>query len=246
MNRLGAARDGLGMKRFALPALVLGFSAAAVLSASSANALSCVEYIEETLELHLASVTSEGEEVEALAGVDTLDQILTSGGNGEGLLFWAGDADASEDHGKFYTLDMEIEPTEEVAEYIEEQSARRTGGSVCSGIPFRPVLPGVYLFSDNYLDPTGEPKHIDDPVVTIPADRETVVLEFNVDDTAYTATYEVEDFYFDYDESGCGCSATPRAGSGAWALGLAGLLLFRRGRRRRANQGQVKATSVPS
>jgi len=212
--------------------LAAGLGAGLCAAPSPARALSCETHNGEQLDVELVSAERDGTplELDALAGVGARWISEISRSWDERVVV------RDEDHNKFVglELDMAIDPSAEVTDYIADAEARRDGGGLlCGGLDYVPVYPGVYMLDagDEDLEwPEGG-------TLTIDAARETVVVEYSNVVGDYVLTYEVVDFYFPGDDEG-GCSVadagdatTPLGALGG--LGLLGLGAWRARRRRR-------------
>ncbi|EDM81076.1 hypothetical protein PPSIR1_25891 [Plesiocystis pacifica SIR-1] len=217
-------------RRAGLLALTLTAGVGAGLAPASAEALSCAGEHGEELELELQTIERDGEAValelaDEVPGTWAFRLIPGSGGsltlNDEGYGRWT-----------YFDLDTAIDPTPEVANYIEASEARRTSGRVCGGIPFVAAKPGVYALDE--LDSVGELEGgLEMPegtVLTLDAAREVVTVEFETEAGAHVLSYEVVDFYFPEDrDSGCSVTSSPSGPAGlAWSLGLLALVGWRR------------------
>lgn len=208
--------------RTGLLALTLGTCAGLALAPSSASALSCSSHHSEELSVELASAELDGEtlllETVELDG-DWIRRVRTSPLGTLQL------NDLDYERWASFEMDMSIEPSTAVADYIESSERRTTRGTLCSGLPFVAVKPGIYLADDTEPDISG------DATVTLDAAREQLVLEYAAAEGDYTLRYEVVDFFFDEDRRG-GCSVQdanePGPAGLAFGLGLLGLCAWRR------------------
>jgi hypothetical protein len=204
---------------------------AIALASSEAKAVKCVPYVSETFELSLGEVMRDGMPAEDPLQLEAIRELVDTGPEGESILLWTGLGTGLDELDKHYDLDSEITPTAGAQRHIDESNARKTRNVLCGGTPFRAIVPGVYVFSHDHEGDEG-PAPLEDPVVTIAADRRPVTLEFEYDGSSWTAVYEVDAASFEADE-GCGCSTDARCGGPALLLVLLGVLGRRRRRRRR-------------
>jgi len=171
--------------------------AAAILAPAPAGAMSCIHHAWETMDVTLEGVTRDGEPVEAPPQLGTLDQLLNSSSEGESILFWE---EETMGFAKFYHLEETFEPTPGVAAYIDSYSEWTLRTACKYTVRYTPILPGRYPFQEEHGDGSTTPKGIDDPVLVVPPDRETVTLEFSVGGVEYAARYRVTCAFFDWDK----------------------------------------------
>ena len=229
--------DHLGMKTSFAPTRGLGRTLGACLAlgvflgaasvSPEAQALSCASSIGETLDLELSAVEIGGEalELDAAAAAD-LRWPVNIHGNDNGFYLAADDEGL---RGEYFELDMEIAPTDEVADYISTSAARESRGFVCSGVPYAALVPGVYLISASEFD-TDLEAWPEGTTLTLDAERGAATVEFEGPDGLVSAHYEVVDFYFHGDEGGC--SVTGERTPAPLGLALLALVAWRRKARR--------------
>lgn len=204
----------------------LAMGCAAALAPGEARAVKCSPYVSETFELSLRELLRDGMPAEDPLQLEAIRQLVATGPDGSDVLLWTGLGSGLDELDNRFVLDAEITPTAGAQRHIDESNARQTRGVLCRGTPFRAIVPGVYVFSRNHHDDEG-PAPLEDPVVTLAADRRPVTLEFDYDGASWTAVYDVDAALFEGHE-GCGCSTDGRSAGPAALLVLLGLLGLRR------------------
>ena len=186
-----------------------------------AQALSCDTAVHETLDLELSAVEIGGDEValDDAAAADLRWPAHVYGADGSVYVGTSDDDDSF--RGESFSLDMTLEPTPAVADYLATSAERTSKGFFCSGLPYAAVAPGVYLV-ETFAEDEGWPEGA---TLTIDAAREHVSVEFVGEQGMVRAQYEIVDFHFPGDEDG-GCSVTGSGSGSATPLGLAVLALI--------------------
>ena len=171
-----------------------------------AEAMSCIDHAWETMDVTLEGVTSGGEPVDPPAELKPLDQLLNSSSQGKSILFWE-----KENMGfaKFYELAETAQPTPGAASYLDAYSEWTLETGCHYEVSYTPILPGRYPFQEEHGSGGTTSAGVDDPVLIVPPDRETVTLEFEVAGVQYAARYEVTCAYFEWDGSkSCAITST--------------------------------------
>ncbi|MCX4243071.1 MYXO-CTERM sorting domain-containing protein [Paraliomyxa miuraensis] len=213
--------------RVPAPLGLLICGAIAVFATGNAGATTCITYQPEIFELTFREITRDGTATEDPVGLGEIREMdSTVSQDGEGVLLKVEGDDKS--LAKFYALDSTITPTDAVQAHIDEIDGKSTrGGALCPGVPLEVVRPGIYVFSRDWGGGDGS-AIIEDPVVTVPADRQQVLLDFDYSGSAWTAVYDVDATHFDGEEPGCGCSTAPSDRGWTMVLVFLGLLGLRR------------------
>ncbi len=181
-----------------------------LLSARDAKATSCIDHAWETMDVRIVGVTSNGEPVQPPLQLLPLDLLLNSSEKGRWILFTQKD---SYDHGKFYEIAGTVQPTEGVSAYIEAASEWSLDTDCGYEVGYTPIVPGRYAFVEEHMGGGKVSKDIDDPVLSISADRLTATLEFSAGGVPYVATYRITCAYFDWTQPGTkNCALTGTAG----------------------------------
>lgn len=227
--KTGDHRTVTSLGRVVVCALTLtlgaGVGVGASITPSAAHALSCLGHESEKLELELRAIERDQEAVE----LELADEVLGTWMDrmvpdidGELSL-----RDRERERFASFDLDTVIEPSAEVADYLERVANRKSEGELCGGQPLIPAEPGVYALS-NHSSAGSLP---DDTLLTIDAERREVVVEFDDEGTETVVRYEIVDFYFPSHRSdGCSVAGSSPSGPGglAWGLGLLALCAWRR------------------
>ncbi|MBW2262249.1 MAG: hypothetical protein JRG91_09780 [Deltaproteobacteria bacterium] len=189
--------------------LVGGLAAIVLACPRLAEAMSCIDHAWETMDVTLEGVTSGGEPVDPPPELKPLDQLLNSSSQGKSILFWE-----KENMGfaKFYALAETVEPTPGVASYIDAYSEWTLETGCHYEVSYTPILPGRYPFQEEHGSGGTTSAGVDDPVLIMPPDRETVTLEFKLAGVQYAARYKVTCAYFEWDGSKS-CAITSSANS---------------------------------
>lgn len=208
--------------------LPLAVGGAVALGPGYADAVKCDSPISETFALTLMEITRDGEPADDPLRLGEIDELINSGSGGVGILLWAG-VGVEEHLATRYELSTAITPTDGARRHIDESNARKSRGVLCGGIPYRAIQPGVYTFTETQGSGSDDPSPLENPVVTIAADRRPVTLDFDFDGSSWTAVYAVDEAFFEADE-GCGCTTDAPSNGPAALFVVLGLLGIRRRR----------------
>lgn len=165
------------------PGLVL---AVALLAPARAAATSCVQAIQETMELELVHAVADSRLVPAPAGLRTVTELYTRPGVGVGMYFGA-DASAVEfkrSHGDWRAVPPEIQT------YLGA-AVRRSLATICGNAArFAPIVPGVYVAADR-------PRRADGPAsLWVTPGRDRVEVKGRFAGAELLAVYAVRCAYF--------------------------------------------------
>ena len=195
--------------RSALGGLIAAVVVASPLGLASprVDATTC-DPIGERIELEFLAATRDGQR-EASAPVELFslrELVAISEG---GVLAWEGETPDDRSSGLVYVIESEIEPTADVHDYLDETAEKRARSVGCPPQPYLVARPGVYSFAREHGLEVA--RAIEDPVLTIAADRELVSVAFALDGEAWVVDHAVTDV----DLAGCGGCTVTRDGRGS-------------------------------
>jgi hypothetical protein len=99
-----------------------------------------------------------------------------------------------------------------VAAYLDNARARRLQTGCGYAVPYTPIQPGEYPFSEEHTDGDKVSRGIDHPVLVVAPGRDRLELRFEIAGTAYRAVYRVTCAYFDWNDhrETCAPSVSPQ------------------------------------
>jgi hypothetical protein len=160
-----------------------------------ASARSCIRHAYETMTISLGGVFQGDKAVPRPPALLDLDELINSGDMGRGILLWQ---KQTMGFAKFYKLRTPAPPTPEAARYIESVSKDKLKTACGYPVSYTPILPGVYPFEQEHSDGARVPRGVEDPVLSISADRKRATLEFSIAKVRYRAEYQVTRAYFSW------------------------------------------------
>ena len=167
-------------------------------AAAPAAAKSCIRHAYESMALRRLEVRADGRTVEPPPELGEFDELLNSGERGRALLFWDHDGDWRL-AGKWFRGREASEASAVQRAWIEDRSARMLTTSCGYPVPYTPILPGRYRFSEEHVDGGKTSVGIDATHLVVAPDRQRVTLEFSAAGRAYEAIYEVTCARFEWE-----------------------------------------------
>lgn len=154
---------------------------------AQAQAKKCIAHAPELLELDLQGVYQGKTRVPTPAFLEDRATLTNPAGDGKTLLL----QNEPEGHvAKLFALGRALPPAK-VAQAALARVARKRHRTACgTDIPYRPVRPGLYPFQ---AEQSGRKTSllIDEPELTVAADRRSVELRFAIKKLGYVARYRV-------------------------------------------------------